>query len=114
VDRNELTLAIAAALVGAFLLGWVMRWFFSRLNATGPRSMARTARMAAQLHAAEEAQHRAEARLAAVESDLRQRLADLQAELATTQDAVRRAEEQAEDLRAAYRQALLARDRGAG
>ena len=114
MNRNELTLAIAAALVGAFLLGWILRWFFGRLNATGPRSMARTARMAAQLHAAEEAQHRAEARLTEVEADLRQRLADLNAELVTTQDALKRAEEQAEDLRAAYRQALLARDRGAG
>jgi hypothetical protein len=112
VNRNELTLAIAGALVAAFLLGWILRWFFARLNATGPRNMARAARMAAQLHAAEEAQHRAEARLAEVEADMRQRLSDLHAELVTTQDALRRAEEQAEDVRAAYRQVLLARDRG--
>jgi hypothetical protein len=112
VDRSELTLAIAGALVAAFLLGWILRWFFGRLNATGPRSIARTARMAAQLHAAEAAQHRAEARLAEVEADLRQRLSDMHAELVTTQDALRVAEEQAEEIRAAYRQALMARERG--
>jgi hypothetical protein len=113
MNRDELTLVIAGALVGAFLLGWVLRWFFTRLNAAGPRSIARTARMAAQLHAAEEAQQRAEARLTEVEAGLRQRLSDLQAELATTRSALRSAEEEAEDLRAAHRQ-LLARDRGGG
>jgi hypothetical protein len=113
VDRNSLTLAVAGALVAAFLLGWILRWFFGRLNATGPRSLARTARMAAQLHAAEEAQHQAEARLAEVEADLRQRLADVHAELVTAQDALARAEEQAEEIRTAYRQVMLARERGA-
>ena len=113
MDRNDLTLAIAGGLVAAFLLGWILRWFFGRLNATGPRSLARTARMATQLHAAEEAQHRAEARLAEVEADLRQRLAEAHAELVTTQDALARAEEQAEEIRTAYRQVLLTRERGA-
>jgi hypothetical protein len=112
VDRSKLTLAIAGALVAAFLIGWILRWFFGRMNATGPRSLARTARMAAQLHAAEAAQHRAEARLAEVEADLRQRLADLNADLVTTQDALRRAEDQAEEIRGAYRQALMTRERG--
>ena len=60
MDRNELTLAIAGALVAAFLLGWMLRWAFGRLNAAGPRNAARTADIAARLHAAEDAQHRAE------------------------------------------------------
>ena len=75
VDRNELTLAIAAALVAAFLLGWILRWFFGRLNAGRAAQPGAHRRLATQLHAAEEAQHRAEARLAEVEADLRQRLA---------------------------------------
>ena len=85
MDRNELTLAIAGALVGAFLLGWILRWFFGRMNAAGPRSVVRTADMAAQLHAAEEARGRAEWRAAEV----------AKAEAAT------------EEIRAAYRKALI-------
>ena len=60
MDRNELTLVIAGALVGAFLLGWIFRWIFGRINAPGPAAPRQHADMAAQLHAAEEARHRAE------------------------------------------------------
>ena len=52
MDRNELTVAIAGALVAAFLLGWLTRWAFARLNTAGPRNAARTADLAARLHAA--------------------------------------------------------------
>ena len=55
MDRNDLTLAIAGALIAAFLLGWVLRWAFARLNTAGPRNAARTADLAARLHAAEDA-----------------------------------------------------------
>ena len=49
MDRSELTLALAGALIGAFLLGWSLRWLFGRIDGAGPKSVARTARMAAQL-----------------------------------------------------------------
>jgi hypothetical protein len=81
MDRNELTLAIAGALVAAFLLGWTFRWFFGRINARGPRNAARAADLAAQLHAAEDALHRAEARLARFEEAGAKRFAELQAEI---------------------------------
>jgi hypothetical protein len=110
MDRNELTLAIAGALVGAFLLGWILRWFFGRMNASGPRGIARTATMAAQLHAAEEAQQRAEWRLAESEEENAHRVAELEAELAASRDALARAEAATEDIRAAYRKALIDRE----
>jgi hypothetical protein len=108
VNRGELTLAIAAALVGAVLLGWILRWMFARLNA-GPRSVARTADLAARLHAAEDARAWAESRLAEVEADLGRRLAEAQADLAAAHDGRARAEAQAEEIRDAYRRALIQR-----
>ncbi|TPE50460.1 hypothetical protein [Amaricoccus solimangrovi] len=36
MNQEQLTLALAGALFGAMLLGWVLRWIFGHLNA-GPR-----------------------------------------------------------------------------
>ena len=89
--------AVAGALVGAVLIGWVLHWMFSRANGvSGPRNARRTADLAHRLHLAEEAQHRAEARLREVEVDLRQRNVDLQAELAAVQQTLERVRAEAE------------------
>lgn len=109
MDRNELTLAIAGALVGAFLLGWILRWFFGRMNAAGPRSVARTADMAAQLHAAEEAKQRAEWRAVELEEEGARRVAELQGEVDKAREEVVRAEAATEEIRTAYRKALIER-----
>jgi hypothetical protein len=106
MDRNELTLAVAGALLAAFLLGWTLRWAFARMNATGPRNAVRTARLAAQLHAAEEAQHAAERRLADQAAEAQRQRAELLVELDAARAALARAEAQAEEVRAAYRKAL--------
>jgi hypothetical protein len=105
MDRNELTLLIAGALVAAFLLGWIFRWFFGRMNAVGPRNARRTADMAAKLHAAEQARHDAEARAEHVESEARRHFASMEAELSSTRAALDSARAQAEEIREAYRQA---------
>lgn len=110
MDRGELTAAIAAALVGAVLLGWVLRWIYGRLNAASPRDGIRGAEMAARLRAAEEARHRAEQRLTTVEGDLNARLSDREAELAATLASLAKAEAQADQVRAAYRTAMGERD----
>ena len=99
MDRNELTLAIAGALVGAFLLGWILRWFFGRINASGPRSVVQTADMAAQLHAAEEARQRAEWRAAELEEEAARRVAELQAEVEKARAEVARADAATEEIR---------------
>ena len=111
MDRNELMLAIAGALFGALLLGWILHWMFARINrAEGPRSFRRAADMASRLHAAEIARGRAETRLAEVEGDLRQRLADrriadTERELETALRSLDRERTRAEEIRAAYRAA---------
>ena len=110
MDRNELTMAIAGTLFGAVLLGWILRWMFGRLNSgSGPRSIKKTAEMAARLHHAEEARATSEARQDAIEDDLRRRLVELQAELDATHEDLARARAQADEVRAAYREVMEAR-----
>ena len=113
MDRNDLTLAIAGTLIAAFLLGWVLRWAFARLNAAGPRNAARTADLAARLHAAEDGQARSERRLAEVEAEASRRVLELQNEVESAREALARAEEQAEEqaeeVRAAYRRTIVER-----
>lgn len=46
LDRADLTLAVAGALLGAVLLGWLIGAIFARLNGRGP---AATRALAAQL-----------------------------------------------------------------
>lgn len=105
MNRSELTLAIAAVLVGAMLLGWILRWIFGRMNAYGPRDVLRSAEMAARLHDAEDAQVRAEGRLADAKADLAQARAELDATLAS----LSKARAQTEEIRAAYRAAMAER-----
>ena len=106
MDRSELTMAVAGALVGAFLLGWILRWVFGRMNAHGPHGAGALPTWRAQLHAAEEARHRAELRLAEVEAAAARRVAKVEAELALTREAFAGAQAQAEEVRAAYRRAM--------
>ena len=104
MDRNELTMAVAGALFAAFVLGWIFRWFFGRMNAHGAHG-ATHSEMAGELHAAEEARHRAERRLAAAEAAATARVAKVEAELALTREAFAGAQAQADEVRAAYRRA---------
>lgn len=97
MDRNELTAAIAGALAAAFLLGWITRWIFSRLN---DRPRAATS-LSAQLHEADEARHRAEYRRAEAE----RRAAEIEADLARTRAGLAATERQLEEIRTAYREA---------
>ena len=110
MDRNELTLAIAGALVAAFLLGWIFRWFFGRMNAVGPHNARRSADMATQLHAAEEARRAAETRLARTEAEARRHFADMESDLAGTRAALAEARAQAQEIRDSYRQAMGGRE----
>lgn len=109
MDRNDLTLAIAGALFAAFLLGWIFRGFFGRMNASGPRSARRTADLAAQLHEAEDARERSERRMARIEKEAEARITELRADLARCRETATAAEAQAEEVRAAYRTAMAER-----
>lgn len=99
MDRNELTAAVAGALALAFLLGWVTRWIFSRLNASAHRG---TVHHSAEIQAAEEARSRADDRRA--EAELR--ASEAEAELARARAGAATLEEQLEEIRVAYREAM--------
>lgn len=88
MDRTELTVAIAATLVGAVLLGWILAWIAGRLNARGPGDP-ETQGLIALLQAAE-----------AREADLGARLDEAEAELAAALDRLNRERAQAEKVRA--------------
>jgi hypothetical protein len=92
MDRTELTVGIAAALMLAVLTGWTLAWIAGRLNVRNGG-------------AAEAARARAESRLAEVEGDLRQRLAETEAELAVALARLDREQAAADEVRAAWRAA---------
>jgi hypothetical protein len=64
MNRNELTLVIALVLFAAVVLGWCLRWFWSRLVSGAPIN---PESMAARLHEAELAKEAAIGRLADTE-----------------------------------------------
>lgn len=103
MDRNELTAVVAAGLFGAVLLGWVLRWLFGRIDGSGPSGLGQSADLVTRLQAAEQGRSRAEAQLTKVEGDLKARLADMEAELASALVSLARSEAQTEEVRAAYR-----------
>lgn len=115
MDRSELTLAIAGALFGAVLLGWVLRWLFGRLNSpSGSLGIGRTTEIATRLHEAEEAVAQARSRLAAVETDLGERLAEAQRELDAAQKDLARERALTQEIREAYRAAMAGYGREGG
>jgi hypothetical protein len=109
MDRTELTLAVAAALVLAVLLGWVLAWIAGRLNVRGGDADAARA-LAQRLEAAETARRQAEARLGEVEADLRLRLAEVEADLDDALTRFDRERTASEEVRAAYRVAIEERE----
>lgn len=77
MDRNQLILATAAALLGAFLLGWLAGALLARLGRSARVELDEIARTARQLVRAESARDDALARLDSREADLAAREAAL-------------------------------------
>ena len=90
MDRNDLTLAFTAALVGAFLLGWIARWLFERIN--GGRRGSHVADLVGQLHTAEAERRRADTLREEVEQAAAHRIAGLESELESTRATLARAD----------------------
>ena len=70
MSRTELVIATAAALFGAFLLGWLASWAVQRLSRRSDADLDELDRLSRALHDAEEARDDALARADACEGDL--------------------------------------------
>ena len=70
MDRNELVIATAILLFGAFLLGFLTHWLVSRLSHVSKSDLSELEAMAEALHSAEEARDAAIAERIAVETRL--------------------------------------------
>lgn len=97
MNRIEITAILTFALVAAFVLGWALRWVFTRLNRSslqgGPPE-----EMAALLHAAEEARDSAEARMSQRETELLNQLKQTNAELSAAMEGLRDARRRSQTL----------------
>ncbi|MFQ5624567.1 MAG: hypothetical protein ACE5FS_14370 [Paracoccaceae bacterium] len=80
MNRNDLTLAIAFALVLAVMIGWVARWIFGRLNRGGAAAQSQMDALASELLGSEAARTEAERSLQEVEAELRHKLVQAEAE----------------------------------
>jgi hypothetical protein len=102
MDRTELALVVAGALLLAFLLGWLMRGIFRGLDARGLRDARAVADLAERLHRAEENA----LRLQTIERELAGELAETREELARSHRERDAALAEMERIRAAYRAAV--------
>lgn len=121
MTRLVLALSIAALLLLFAALGWVLHWLWRRSHSLAGTEEAWRAELTASLHAAEVARDSAERALAAEReaaqaamsgeaADLARRLAEREAELAATMDALREARAATAEWRAAY-EALVKEER---
>lgn len=100
MDRNELVIATAILLFGAFLLGFLTHWLVSRLSHVSKSDLSELEAMAEALHSAEEARDAAIAERIAVETRLGAQLSQTEAELRGAMDGLRAARHDTESLRA--------------
>lgn len=100
MDRTELTLVAAAALMVAVLLGWSLRWIYDLLNPPAPPPPLDDSEWAEYAKACEAQRDEAQTRLADLETDLTNRLNQAQAELSASMEALGDARRTATELEA--------------
>jgi hypothetical protein len=105
MDRNELVIATAILLFGAFLLGFLTHWLVSRLSHVSKSDLSELEAMAEALHDAEEARDAALAERIAVEARLGAQLSQAEAELRGAMEGLREARQESEALRGELRRA---------
>jgi len=96
MDRTDLTLIIGSALVAALIIGWTVRWFFDRMNTTGPMA---SDEVVARMREAEAAQAAAESRADEIEVQARRTESQLHAELDAAMTGLGNARREAEQWR---------------
>lgn len=102
MNRTELTLAIAGTFLVAVLIGWTLRWIFSRLNQSSATITAGSNELAARLHTAEEARDAAFRERDETVRELKNKLDQTEAELTAAMDGLGQARREAAALRDQY------------
>ena len=93
---------MTVALLGAVVLGWILRWIYGGMARAGTAKVETVDDMTARLAQAEEGQATIAAQLAATDQSLRGQLREKQAELDAAMDGLRTARQQISDWQAAY------------
>ncbi len=100
MDRTDLSLVIAGALLAAVLIGWCLHWVYSLLTRAPAAAPLDENSLVAALQEAERSRDEAIDRMESVERDLSNRLTQSQAELSAAMDGLGAARREAEELRA--------------
>ncbi len=88
MSRTELILVMSTTLFAAFVLGWLLRWAFGRLNQVNSVDVTEIDELASRLHDAEVALE-----------ETRNALTQKEAELAAAMDGIGNARRETEELR---------------
>ncbi|NNU79671.1 hypothetical protein HMH01_04375 [Halovulum dunhuangense] len=100
MDRTQLTLIAAAALLFALILGWTLRWVYELLNPPPPPEPKADSEWAEYARSCEAQRDEAIARQSEIERELGGKLAQAQAELSATMDGLRDARASVRELEA--------------
>lgn len=99
MGRTELVIIIAIAFFATFLLGWILRWAYGRLNSVNSGSVNDIDDLATRLHLAEEERDDAVNRLEQREWELSNKVSQAEAELNAAMDGLGEARRETEAYR---------------
>lgn len=99
MNRTELTLLVAATFMLAILIGWILRWGYSRLGQAGLANSGNSNELAARLLKAEEDRDAAYRDRDETLADMKKRLVQTEAELSAAMEGLGDARRDAEAMR---------------
>jgi len=99
MNRTELTVIVAATFMVAILIGWILRWLYSRIGQAGLSTSGGSNDLAARLHAAEEARDAAYLDRDQTVGDMKKRLVQTEAELKAAMEGLGDARRDADAIR---------------
>ena len=112
MNRTEFITVTAIILFAAFVLGWFASWLIHRLSRPTRADMGELDRMAQEVHDAEDARDQAVERLEQVDTSLRRKLAQSEADLQTAIEGLHESRTEVEELRVYIERKLARRNAG--
>jgi len=99
MNRTELTALVAATFIFAILIGWTLRWMYTRIGQAGLATSGRSNDLASRLHAAEEARDEAFRDRDDTIGEMKRKLVQTEAELAAAMEGLGDARRDAQAMR---------------